>query len=202
MRPKSGAADHGFTMLIDATLKYPMPPLALPKRERGTGARNLEATGLARAARAATLARLFVRRLERGLGPLCAECRRRRMGGKRAGHVPAASRRAHSRNSSPVQGGRAAQIPTQRSPLSRRNSGPDSSTSRPKTRRFPGDTQWAWYGVRQGSPPASNLRCHAAVDICHRRGVIFAHDHRHGHAKSAHRIRRSVFPEHPSQAAR
>ena len=31
--PKSGPRNLDSTMLIDATLKYPMPPLALPKRE-------------------------------------------------------------------------------------------------------------------------------------------------------------------------
>ena len=31
--PKSGPQSLDSTMLIDATLKYPMPPLALPKRE-------------------------------------------------------------------------------------------------------------------------------------------------------------------------
>ena len=39
--PKSGPQAMDSTMLIDATLKYPMPPLALPAREFMEGARNI-----------------------------------------------------------------------------------------------------------------------------------------------------------------
>ncbi len=77
-------------------------------RVHGTGAGNLGEIGLAGAARPAALARLFVGRLERGLGSLCVQCCLRRMGEKRPEHVPAPPRRPHSGNSRP-QGRRPAE---------------------------------------------------------------------------------------------
>ena len=109
--PKSGPQTLDSTMLIDATLKYPMPPLALPKREFMERAlEHLEAIGFAGAARAAALARLFVGRLERSLGCVRLQCRLRRMAKKRPEHISAPPRRSHPGNSRP-QRRRSAEIP-------------------------------------------------------------------------------------------
>ena len=79
-----GPQDRNSGMLIDATRKYPMPPLALPTREYMEHARALwEELDLPSAQRAVALARLQARRLDRSLGDLCAPRRRRRLGADR-----------------------------------------------------------------------------------------------------------------------
>ena len=56
-------------MLIDATMKGDMPPLALPKQAYMERARKIwEELGLAAAAAAVAVVRLFARRLAAGLG--------------------------------------------------------------------------------------------------------------------------------------
>ena len=63
--PKSGPQTVDSTMLIDATLKYPMPPLALPKQEYMERARDdLAGTGFASAHDPSAVARIFAGRLE------------------------------------------------------------------------------------------------------------------------------------------
>ena len=57
------------TLLIDATLKHDMPPLALPAKEFMEGARKIwEELGLPPLAAPPALARLLARRLDRDLG--------------------------------------------------------------------------------------------------------------------------------------
>ena len=72
-------------LLVDATRKRPMPPLALPTREYMEHARALwEELGLPGAQRAGALAWLHARRLDRHLGDLRAPHHGGRMGGDRA----------------------------------------------------------------------------------------------------------------------
>ena len=92
--PKSGPRNLDSTMLIDATLKYPMPPLALPKREFMESALEIWKE-----------LRLPEVRLQQpwhgySLGDWSealrfdrSQCRCRRMGEERARHVPATARR-------------------------------------------------------------------------------------------------------------
>ena len=62
-------------MLIDATLKHAMPPVALPGREYMERARELwERLGLPRADAADAVARLFPRILGRSMGHICPTC--------------------------------------------------------------------------------------------------------------------------------
>ena len=64
-----GPKKSDSTMLIDATLKGPMPPLALPAREYMEHARGIwEELGLPPLTVTFALARLYAGRLERGLG--------------------------------------------------------------------------------------------------------------------------------------
>ena len=56
-------------MLIDATMKEPMPPLALPKRAYMENAKALwERLGLPALSAADAVVRLFAGRLDRGMG--------------------------------------------------------------------------------------------------------------------------------------
>ena len=80
----TGEQRRDSTMLIDATLKRPMPPLALPTREfMERRARIWEELGLSAAHAAGAVARLLARRLDRELGDLRAPRRGRRLGGDR-----------------------------------------------------------------------------------------------------------------------
>ena len=72
-----------------------MPPLSLPKREYMERARAIwEDLGLPAAEAAAALARLFARRMGRGLGQLRGARGRRPMGGKRRRDIRPPARRA------------------------------------------------------------------------------------------------------------
>ena len=93
--PKSGRVPNDSSLLIDATLKAPFPPLALPTREYMERARKIwDETRPARAVAAAAVARLHARRLERRLGNLCEARRHRRLGAERQGNLRAEARRA------------------------------------------------------------------------------------------------------------
>ena len=77
--PKSGSKSAEGTLLIDATLKAPMPPLALPAEPYMVRARQIwEELQLPAPDAAAAMARLLARRLERCLEPVrgCHRCRR------------------------------------------------------------------------------------------------------------------------------
>ena len=92
--PKSGRREDS-TLLIDATLKHPMPPLALPARPYMERARVMwEELGLPRPQAAAALARLLARRMGCGLGPLRRARRRGPLGGERHRDLRAPPRRA------------------------------------------------------------------------------------------------------------
>ena len=93
--PKSGGHGEDSTMLIDATLKEPAPPLALPKREFMEGARKIwDELGLPALTAAIAVARLFARRVGRDLGHLRQPRRHRQMGRQRQGNLRATPRRA------------------------------------------------------------------------------------------------------------
>ena len=98
--PKSGGGRKGdSTLMIDATAKGPMPPLALPARDYMEKARAIwEELGLPRLAPQPALARLFARRLGRGLGHLRAPRRRRHLGAERPRHLRAPPRRPDARD--------------------------------------------------------------------------------------------------------
>ena len=97
--PKSGRVPNNSSLLIDATLKAPFPPLALPTREFMDRARKIwDELGLPHAVAAAAVARLYARRLERHLGNLCQAGRHRRMGAKRQGNLRAEAGRHDARN--------------------------------------------------------------------------------------------------------
>ena len=86
-------------LLVDATRKRAMPPLALPTREYMEHARGLwEELGLARAQRAGAVARLHARRLDRHLGDLRAPHHGGRLGGNRPGDAEAPAPRASARD--------------------------------------------------------------------------------------------------------
>ena len=94
-------------LLVDATRKRPMPPLALPTREYMEHARALwEELGLPRAQRAGAVARLHARRLDRHLGDLRAPHHGRRLGGDRPRDARSASA-AGLLPETPVRPGRA-----------------------------------------------------------------------------------------------
>ena len=81
--PRTGDAEPDSAMLIDATMKHPMPPLALPKREYMENAKALwERLGLPPLRPRGAVVRLFARRLERDLG------RERATGRARPRHGP------------------------------------------------------------------------------------------------------------------
>ena len=102
--PKSGAREDS-TILIDATLKHAMPPLALPGREFMEHARALwNELGLPPFT-AVALARLFARRLGRTLRRLRAPRARGAMGGKRRGNNQTPARRADPGNAGAGGGG-------------------------------------------------------------------------------------------------
>ena len=68
-------------MLIDATMKTPMPPLALPKKEYMENAKVLwERLGLPALKPEVAVVRLLARRLDRGMGSQ-RRCRRRAANG-------------------------------------------------------------------------------------------------------------------------
>ena len=100
--PKSGPQTVDSTMLIDATLKYPMPPLALPKREFMERALDiwkqldLPALRVQQPWHGYSLGRL-----ERSLGRVRLQCRLRRVAEKRPEHISAPPRRSHPGNSRP-----------------------------------------------------------------------------------------------------
>ena len=86
-------------LLVDATRKRAMPPLALPTREYMEHARALwEELGLARAQRAGAVARLHARRLDRHLGDLRAPHHGGRLGGNRPRDAEAPAPRAVARD--------------------------------------------------------------------------------------------------------
>ena len=97
--PKSGPRTLDSTLLIDATLKHPMPPLALPAREYMERARAIW-NGLG-------LPPLTVKPPWHGyslgdwngcLGGLCAQCRRRGVGKERREHVCTSTGRPYPGN--------------------------------------------------------------------------------------------------------
>ena len=95
--PKSGRVPNDSSLLIDATLKQPFPPLALPTREFMERARKIwDELGPAGAVAAAAVARLHARRLERHLGNL-RQARRRPAPGSRAARKPSRRSAAGSR---------------------------------------------------------------------------------------------------------
>ena len=70
--PKSGGPREESTMLIDATQKEAYPPISLPKREYMERARAIwDELGLPALTPQTAMARLFARRLGRGVGHLC-----------------------------------------------------------------------------------------------------------------------------------
>ena len=94
----TGPRQSDSGMLIDATRKYPMAPLALPTREYMEHARALwEELDLLPAQRAVAVARLQPGRLDRPLGDLRAARRRRRLGTERPRHAGPPARRTDCR---------------------------------------------------------------------------------------------------------
>ena len=90
--PKSGSDTTNSTMLIDATLKHPLPPVSLPKlRLHGACARAVGSARASAARAAGAVARLFARPLGCGLGQVRPACGHWCVGAERHGDV--ASRR-------------------------------------------------------------------------------------------------------------
>src|SRR6185437_8837873 len=90
---RMGQGKQDASLLIDATQKRPLPPLALPGKEYMARARPV---GEARASsfdRAPALARLRSRRLDRSLGALCPGRGGRAVAGERQGDAGAPTRR-------------------------------------------------------------------------------------------------------------
>ena len=98
--PKSGgAAARNSTLLIDATQKESYPPISLPKREYMERARAIwEELGLPALTPQAAVARLFARRLGRGVGHLREPRRQRPMGRDRQGNLRPPPRRPDAGN--------------------------------------------------------------------------------------------------------
>ena len=89
-----GPDQSDSSMLIDATRKRPMPPLALPTREHMEHARALwERLGLHPLTVTVALARLSARRLDRALGDVREARRGRRLGDHRPGDARPPARR-------------------------------------------------------------------------------------------------------------
>ena len=94
-----GPRSADSTMLIDATRKRPMPPLALPAREfMEQREDDLGGARPARAHGAVALARLHARRLDRDLGNLRPPHHRRRLGSHRPRDARAPAHRGRAGN--------------------------------------------------------------------------------------------------------
>src|SRR5262249_55686819 len=90
-------------MLVDATRKYPMAPLALPTREYMEHARAVGGARPLPAQRPVAVAWLWLGRLDRPLGDVCTPRRYRRLGAHRQRDARAPARRPHARNARPLR---------------------------------------------------------------------------------------------------
>ena len=104
--PKTGRRGGDSTLLIDATLKSPMPPAGAASAPlHGTRARHVGRARPPGAQAAAALAWLFARRMGRGLGSLRRARRGGPLGGERRRDLRAPARGAHAGNAGAGGGG-------------------------------------------------------------------------------------------------